>query len=247
MSNENLLGIDHSIEFDEWIKDSSVSMDSLFPSFRSQDQTEASDLSWLNSLEEFIDPPFSMPTDDDYSHIIEYFSNLTSELTILMLHPKVVQKSYQNEKRFMAPQPLIFLIGDGWPVLNSEVSITISDSVRNRSIFSGQVFEENDRVDLVTQTSYLKSFKGVKMNYYKAVFKSLYVSEADKVKSINLSFNLDYGSQEKKRFSFLSKEIKIISKPSKKKFMVKANDCTLFMLNNRFNCVRINGNFIQSL
>lgn len=241
MSNENLL--DDSIEFDEWIKDSSLSMD-LFPSL--QDQNEASDLSWLNNLDELIEPSFSMSTDDEYSNIMEYFTNLTNELTILMLHPKVVQKSYQNEKRFMAPQPLIYLIGDGWPILHSEVSITISDSVRNISTFAGHVFEENDRVDLLSETSYLRSFEGVKMNYCKAIFKSLYVSEADKLKSINLAFNLDYGSQEKKRLSFLSKEIKIISKPSKKKFVVKANDCILMMLNNRFHCVRINSCFIQS-
>lgn len=228
MSNENLLDIDPI--FDEWITENCV--ESIFPT--SHDQTDTSEYSWFTSVENYSDPAFSISPNEDYCIIMEYFSNLTNELTLLMLHPKVVQKSYQNEKRFMAPQPLVYLLGDGWPILNSDFSITLSDSIKNRSTFVGHVFQESGRVDLLTETSYLKSFKGIEMDYFKAIFKSLYVAEADKSKSINLAFNLDFGTPDKKkRLSFLSKEIKIISKPSKKKFPVKANDCILFLSNSK--------------
>jgi hypothetical protein len=211
MSNDNL-------EFDEWINDSMLSMQDV----ESQNQI---DTNWLTMLDNDLQ---FFTSNDEYSNIMEYFSNLDSELTILMLHPKVVQKSYQNEKRFMAPQPLIYFIGNGWPIEHSEVSIKFNDSVKNRSSYTGQVVKENDRVDLMTETSYLRSFKN-KVNYYKASFKSLYVSETDKLKSVHLALNLEFGSQEGKScLSFLSNEIKIISKPSKKKFLAKANDCKFY-------------------
>jgi len=217
MSNESV-----DIQFDEWIRDSSLSMDFVFPQ-SIHDQAGPSDFSWLTDLDQHLASSLSTSNDHD-SDVMEYFTNVTSELSIVMLHPTVVQKSYQNEKRFMAPQPLVYLIGDRWPVAHSDMSIRIGDGSRNRLAFSGQVVQETDRVDLLTEASYLRSFKGAKANYAKVVFKSLFVSEADKMKSINLFFNVDIGPTEKAQLSFESKEIKIISKPSKKKFSTKGNN-----------------------
>ena len=91
---------------------------------------------------------------------------------------------------------------------------------------------EDGRLDLLSQTSHLSSSSTpIRGEYGKSCFKSLYVSDIDKQKFVHLSFSIHHPLQDRtfEAQGFLSKQIKIISKPSKKKSSSKNNDCELII------------------
>ena len=131
-----------------------------------------------------------IPSISSYIHQIETNSNnqsihsLPHEITLTIRHPKVVQKSYKNEKRFFCPSPSIKIGGQGWK--NWEQIYTCTEQPTNEidasscSKHSTKMFPQC--VALVDawpdhgQATHLK-------NGY-ASFKSLFFSDKDKRKVI---------------------------------------------------------------
>ncbi|KAI2668680.1 hypothetical protein H4Q32_005450 [Labeo rohita] len=115
--------------------------------------------------------------------------------TVLILHAKVAQKSYGNEKRFFCPPPCVYLMGCGWKKKK----------------------ELMEREGCSEQESQPCAFIGIGNT------KTLYISDSDKRKHFMLSVKMFYGNSADIGV-FLSKRIKVISKPSKKKQSLKNAD-----------------------
>lgn len=134
------------------------------------------------------------------------------DMVLVILHAKVAQKSYGNEKRFFCPPPCIYLLGDGWQKKQQQM---VRDGENDQSsqlcafIGIGNSDQEMQQLD----------FNG--KNYCAA--KTLYISDSDKRKHFMLSVKMFYGNGEDIGV-FHSKRIKVISKPSKKKQSLKNAD-----------------------
>ncbi|MBW00267.1 Recombining binding protein suppressor of hairless-like protein, partial [Eschrichtius robustus] len=141
------------------------------------------------------------------------------EQTVRILHAKVAQKSYGNEKRFFCPPPCVYLAGPGWRVKPVQ----------------GQAHQAGETGPVVCGYMGLDGASGSAAETQKLNFeeqpdcrefgcaKTLYISDADKRKHFRLVLRLVLrGGRE--LGTFHSRLIKVISKPSQKKQSLKNTD-----------------------
>uniref|UniRef100_G1LC39 Recombination signal binding protein for immunoglobulin kappa J region like n=1 Tax=Ailuropoda melanoleuca TaxID=9646 RepID=G1LC39_AILME len=141
------------------------------------------------------------------------------ERTVRILHAKVAQKSYGNEKRFFCPPPCVYLAGPGWRVKPVQ----------------GQAHQAGETGPTVCGYMGLDGASGSTAETQKLNFeeqpdsrefgcaKTLYISDADKRKHFRLVLRLVHrGGRE--LGTFHSRLIKVISKPSQKKQSLKNTD-----------------------
>ncbi|KAM7125746.1 recombining binding protein suppressor of hairless-like protein isoform 3-T3 [Molossus nigricans] len=141
------------------------------------------------------------------------------EQTVRILHAKVAQKSYGNEKRFFCPPPCVYLAGPGWRVkpvhgqahLAGETGPTVCGYMGLDGA-SGSA-AETQKLNFEEQPD-SREF---------GCAKTLYISDADKRKHFRLVLRLVLrGGRE--LGTFHSRLIKVISKPSQKKQSLKNTD-----------------------
>lgn len=135
-----------------------------------------------------------------------------NDQTLVVLHAKVAQKSYGNEKRFFCPPPCMYLLGNGWrkkqQLLEEEENNPESGQV-HAFIGIGSAEQEMQQLHLEGK------------NFCTA--KTLYISDTDKRKHFMLNVKMFF-SCGAEIGQFHSKRIKVISKPSKKKQSLKNAD-----------------------
>ncbi|XP_006839319.1 PREDICTED: recombining binding protein suppressor of hairless-like protein isoform X1 [Chrysochloris asiatica] len=141
------------------------------------------------------------------------------EQTVRILHAKVAQKSYGNEKRFFCPPPCVYLAGPGWRVKPVQ----------------GQAQQAGEPGPMVCGYMGLDGASGSAAETQKLNFeeqpdsrefgcaKTLFISDVDKRKHFRLVLRLVLrGGRE--LGTFHSRLIKVISKPSQKKQSLKNTD-----------------------
>lgn len=141
-----------------------------------------------------------------------YIRHREYDMRMIILHAKVAQKSYGNEKRFFCPPPCIYLLGGGWKQ-RQERMLCEGESEQNSQLCAfigiGNSEQEMQQLDFTNK------------NYCAA--KTLFISDSDKRKHFMLSVKMFYANGEDLGV-FHSRRIKVISKPSKKKQSLKNTD-----------------------
>ncbi|XP_060086880.1 recombining binding protein suppressor of hairless-like protein isoform X1 [Heteronotia binoei] len=162
---------------------------------------------WFRSSPEQIDP---------IRDGVRRYLQLPCDQTVLILHAKVAQKSYGNEKRFFCPPPCVYLIGSGWKLKQEELKANDQTAPSSKvcgymgldSVGSSHV--ETQKLNFEEQAD-SKEF---------SCAKTLYISDSDKRKHFRLVLKLFF-SNGQEIGTFHSKLIKVISKPSQKKQSLK--------------------------
>eukprot|EP00118_Oscarella_pearsei_P011125 m.72334 g.72334 ORF g.72334 m.72334 type:complete len:715 (+) comp35791_c1_seq1:456-2600(+) len=139
---------------------------------------------------------------------------------VSILHAKVAQKSYGNEKRFFCPPPCVYLEGGGWHLQQPQGT---SSSAPLRTAHDETSGRDTDLkpcgfIGIGNRDQDMQTLNLENTGYCAA--KTLFISDSDKRKHFNLLVKMYY-SNGKDIGVFLSGRIKVISKPSKKKQSLK--------------------------
>ncbi|KGL72683.1 Recombining binding protein suppressor of hairless-like, partial [Tinamus guttatus] len=150
---------------------------------------------------------------------VRRYLQLPADRTVLILHAKVAQKSYGNEKRFFCPPPCVYLSGPGWKLKQEQIKgrAVGEDGSRVCGYMGldsmGSSLAETQKLTFEEQAD-ARGF---------GCAKALYISDTDKRKHFRLVLKLFF-SNGQEIGTFHSKLIKVISKPSQKKQSLKNTD-----------------------
>ncbi|XP_034023422.1 recombining binding protein suppressor of hairless-like protein [Thalassophryne amazonica] len=168
-----------------------------------------------------------------------------ADQSVVILHAKVAQKSYGNEKRFFCPPPCVYISGHGWRVLQDHLKAAgYGDSVYG---VSGYMCLDS------TGHSQMDAFKLVfdeqPDSSLFACAKSLFISDQDKRKHFRLLLRLFLGNRQEVGL-FQSRMIKVISKPSQKRQSMKNADlcissCSRVALFNRLRSQTVSTRYLS--
>uniref|UniRef100_A0A3Q2W4X2 Recombination signal binding protein for immunoglobulin kappa J region-like n=1 Tax=Haplochromis burtoni TaxID=8153 RepID=A0A3Q2W4X2_HAPBU len=155
-----------------------------------------------------------------------------ADQSVTILHAKVAQKSYGNEKRFFCPPPCVYITGHGWKVTQDhlkEFSSSASDYVKCNKSHTHAVCVSRQQMF--------------------ACAKTLFISDQDKRKHFCLLLRLFLGNRQEVG-SFQSRMIKVISKPSQKRQSMKNADlcissCSRVALFNRLRSQTVSTRYLS--
>ncbi|ELR57878.1 Recombining binding protein suppressor of hairless-like protein, partial [Bos mutus] len=143
------------------------------------------------------------------------------EQTVWILHAKVAQKSYGNEKRFFCPPPCVYLAGPGWRV--KPVPGQAHQAGQTGPLVCGYMGLDGASQKIGGDAERPSFCLEAESKSLDLCAKTLYISDADKRKHFRLVLRLMLrGGRE--LGTFHSRLIKVISKPSQKKQSLKNTD-----------------------
>ncbi|XP_017287000.1 recombining binding protein suppressor of hairless-like protein isoform X2 [Kryptolebias marmoratus] len=169
-----------------------------------------------------------------------------TDQSVTILHAKVAQKSYGNEKRFFCPPPCVYISGRGWRVMQDHLKVAgYGDSVYRICGYmcldsSSQSQADTFKLVFDEQPNSRQLF---------ACAKSLFISDQDKRKHFCLLLQLFLGNRQEVG-SFQSRMIKVISKPSQKRQSMKNADlcissCSRVALFNRLRSQTVSTRYLS--
>ncbi|XP_063072279.1 recombining binding protein suppressor of hairless-like protein [Engraulis encrasicolus] len=166
-----------------------------------------------------VDQSFPSPPPALHQGGVRQYLQFHPDQTVRILHARVAQKSYGNEKRFFCPPPCVYLSGPGWKL--KQEHLKASGLGEGSCRLSG--YMSLDSTEGTPADTFKLTLEEQPDHRMFACAKSLYISDADKRKHFRLVLKLFFnGGQEVG--SFYSRLIKVISKPSQKRQSMKNAD-----------------------